>query len=476
MRKTSQFVQSVFSSSYDATVRPNPKTDIIELRFDDQVSLSRKKIKKITNTLRAHFSGKMMLTIRSQAQGGGSLASNRFLYAYYVWQLAKQKPEYLDIELGMPRWLIHLIHFLYPKTHIIYSYHLTKNFNINMINESVKKLKKLKFAYYKVAAQVTLATQALQMMTCHLNHRCDQLTSIAMGEMGEITRILAKKIGCHFIYTPLLNATAPGQLTLNQLLNQYHIDRQNQATKIYALIGNPVQQSVGNIFHNQLFEASKQNKVYVKIALENHELATFYNLAARLDILGLSVTMPYKGLVSKVFFLKGSKIVNTLYYHKRQWVGVNTDVIALRIILTNMSISMSNKSIMVMGSGSMAQLMIDTYAGKAKHIYQVTRTPQAKKHRLSYADLNQCFATNTIDVIINATPLGMPHLQHDTTLNEHLFPLIHPEHIVIDWSYHPDLSVTQLIQQAKFKSCLYIDGKALFEQQAILQQHHWFKK
>lgn len=64
--------------------------------------------------------------------------------------------------------------------------------------------------------------------------------AIAMGEAGLMTRVLAlREAHCLLTYAALdqRTSTAPGQLTLNEMRQTYHVDRLRPTTRVFGLLG-----------------------------------------------------------------------------------------------------------------------------------------------------------------------------------------------------------------------------------------------
>jgi 3-dehydroquinate dehydratase / shikimate dehydrogenase len=64
--------------------------------------------------------------------------------------------------------------------------------------------------------------------------------AIAMGEPGLVTRVLAlREKHCLLTYAALVQATstAPGQLTLDEMRQTYHVERLRPTTRVYGLLG-----------------------------------------------------------------------------------------------------------------------------------------------------------------------------------------------------------------------------------------------
>ena len=123
----------------------------------------------------------------------------------------------------------------------------------------------------------------------------------AMGEAGLISRIIAKKLDSLVTFASLdeKSATAPGQLTIAQLKNQYRFDSINSETELFGVIGDPVAHSIGPVVHNVCFADSDMNRLYLPFRVSDDKTGFdifMNNLLARpwLDVRGLSITLPHK--------------------------------------------------------------------------------------------------------------------------------------------------------------------------------------
>ena len=71
----------------------------------------------------------------------------------------------------------------------------------------------------------------------------------------------------------------------------------NGRTRTCGLIGNPVEHTLSPVIHNTLAKRFGHNLVYVPFPVETGRIAEAVAGASALQILGLNVTVPYKGEV-----------------------------------------------------------------------------------------------------------------------------------------------------------------------------------
>ncbi|MEI8198345.1 MAG: type I 3-dehydroquinate dehydratase, partial [Phycisphaerae bacterium] len=151
------------------------------------------------------------------------------------------------------------------------------------------------------AGSVSDAVEALGLIA-ETQRRYDMpLLPLAMGEFGQISRLLAAKFRAPFTFATLWNdpGSAPGQPTVQDLLTTYRWRAQRPGTAVCGVIGWPVGHSLSPAIHNAGFAAAGFDGVYVPLPIE----PSYEAFAAAVDALrqcpemnlrGLSVTIPHK--------------------------------------------------------------------------------------------------------------------------------------------------------------------------------------
>lgn len=115
-----------------------------------------------------------------------------------------------------------------------------------------------------------------------------------MGERGLITRILASKYGGFLTFAAMSagQESAPGQPSLQDMLEMYRSHQQTPSTKVFGIIGNPVSHSRSPILHNKSMQSTGFDGVYVPLLVDSME--RFVNTFRSQDWAGFSVTIPHK--------------------------------------------------------------------------------------------------------------------------------------------------------------------------------------
>lgn len=317
--------------------------------------------------------------------------------------------------------------------------------------------------YYKLATYAQSTLDAMRMLHFQRKHR--NVIGICMGEKGRLTRILAPIFGAPITYAPLTidERNAPGQLLWSELSTIYHFKRLNPLTRIYGLIGDPVDQSVGHLFHNDQYRARSMNAVYVKMSIQKDELSAFFKLVQALPMVGFSVTaplkealFPYLATVSQEAQKIGA--VNTMVRTFQGWEGLNTDGGAAADVLGEVE----GKKVVILGAGGAAKAIAYELIQRKAQVMLVNRTAQRARELAHKLQCSYSEHVSTYDILINATSSPWP-------LNT---PSFIPGSTVMDIS----IRTTPFLIAAQAQHCKTLDGLPMYFNQALIQQGIFARK
>ncbi|MBI3211478.1 MAG: shikimate dehydrogenase [Simkania negevensis] len=344
----------------------------------------------------------------------------------------------------------------------------------------LQKIRSFPAEVFKIATRANSSLDALRMLIFikEVELPC---VGLCMGKLGELTRIAAPLTKGIWTYAPLYpNEELAGKITAERLHTIYHYPSLNQKTAFYALLGNPLDSSRGEIVYNQAFQVANKNALYCKIPLHKKELSSFFSLSQKLPFSGFSITMPLKEAILPFIDYceeRAKKIgaINTLVSEGRKWRGANTDGIgALRAIKEKLRVK--GKRVALIGCGGVARAI--AYELTKEEIALVISHRDQKKAELFAADFNCSTLSlkeieNTLssfDLLINATPLGMaPYLKESPIDPKFLFSNL----TVFDVVSQPE--ETFLLREARKRGCKTISGSKMYEYQAIGQRERWFR-
>jgi 3-dehydroquinate dehydratase / shikimate dehydrogenase len=324
----------------------------------------------------------------------------------------------------------------------------------------------------KIAAQCDSLVQARTLLDFGRKHR--NVVAIPMGDVGLPARFLALRAKQAFAYAPVENATAPGQISLDEMKRVYRADRFDARTRVYGVVGNPIGHSLSPVMQNAGFAARRMNAVYLPFLVR--DLRDFLASIEPLGVAGFSVTLPHKERI--LGELDGcdplaEKIgaVNTVIVRGGgQLYGYNTDYVGVLQSLER-RMPLRGSRVLIVGAGGAARAVAFALAeaGSAVCVW-ARRTARAKF--LARAVGGEAVArprlrTEFFDGIVNATPVGMYPLKGQSPLDANELNC----RLVFDTIYRP--RKTRLLQLAEHRGIDTVSGVEMFVAQGTAQWEIW---
>jgi 3-dehydroquinate dehydratase / shikimate dehydrogenase len=324
----------------------------------------------------------------------------------------------------------------------------------------------------KIAAHCDSLAQARALLQFGRKHR--HTVAIPMGEVGLPARFLALRARSGFAYAPVEYATAPGQISLEQMIRVYRADRFDARTKVYGVIGNPIGHSLSPAMQNAGFAARRMNAVYLPFLVR--DLKDFLASIQPLGIAGFSVTLPHKEKILDALdgcdpLAKNIGAVNTVIVRASgDLYGYNTDYVGVLRSLER-RIPLRGSRVLIVGAGGAARAVAFALAQAGSSVCVCARRPQRAKslaravgaEAIARAHLRREY----FDAIVNATPVGMyPHAAAS--------PLAANElncRLVFDTIYRP--RKTRLLQLAEHRGIETVSGVEMFVAQGTAQWEIW---
>lgn len=309
---------------------------------------------------------------------------------------------------------------------------------------------------------------------------------LAMGDLGQCTRILASKLGSCFTYTSPVSheakSAAPGQIDPVMLNELYHFRDITPKTAVYGLTGWPIKTSSSPQIHNTAIKKARIDAVYLRFPSET--LDGFMKFAVEAGISGASVTVPHKETVLSYITEKSGNIeligaCNTIMRLKDGWLGTNTDALGFSASLLNIMkrTDLKRRKMTVVGAGGAARSIIAEAARLGAKVLVLNRNLRrakdvAGRFGFEYAQLDEAQNKRIrkySDIIVQTTSVGMePDIDAD--------PLPHykfsGKEVVMDIIYKP--SKTKFLARALDAGCTAINGYDMLFRQAKLQFECFF--
>jgi 3-dehydroquinate dehydratase/shikimate dehydrogenase len=324
----------------------------------------------------------------------------------------------------------------------------------------------------KIAARCDSLQGALRLL--HLTRGRRNFVVVPMGEAALPARILALREGSALAYAPVEHATAPGQVSLDELKNLYRADRLDRRTRVYGVIGDPIGHSLSPQMQNAGFHARRINAVYVPFPVR--DLRDFLASFEAFGIAGFSVTLPHKerilrhldgcdplaasiGAVNTVVVRSGGKLY-----------GYNTDYVGVLRSLER-RIPLRGSRVLVYGAGGAARAVAFALEQAGSSVCVCARRP-GRARALALAVGGEAVPQNRLrreffDAIVNATPVGMHPFPDRSPLDARELNC----RLVFDAIYRPRF--TKLLRLAARRGIETVSGVEMFVAQGTAQWEIW---
>jgi shikimate dehydrogenase len=261
-----------------------------------------------------------------------------------------------------------------------------------------------------------------------------------------------------------------------------------------AVIGDPIAHSRSPQMHNPALKACGIDAQYVRVQVPAGQVPQAFRQFAACGFLGVNITIPHKfEALDAVDVLdplaRQLGAVNTLAIREGRLFGYNSDGPGfLRSVKEAFQAEVKDMRVLILGAGGGAGravavqcaleecpklVLANRTAAKAAALAdEVTKlSPGTKTRVISWNDEAVSAELNEVDLIVNATSLGMKPA--DARL---LRPgVLRSNHRVFDMVYRSD-GETSLLADARAAGALAVDGLTLLLHQGAISFEHWFDR
>jgi 3-dehydroquinate dehydratase / shikimate dehydrogenase len=412
----------------------------------------------------------LIATCRSR-RGGGLFGGSRKLQLEILAQAARSGCRWCDVEIETARHLspAQLRRLLSP-ARVMVSHHDFRRTPGNLAS-IVRQLQKAGGEVVKIATLCRSLADTARI--CTLAHGRRDIVAIPMGEAGFAGRILSLRTGSALAYAAVEHATAPGQLSLDDMQRLYRAGQINRQTRVYGVIGNPIGHSLSPLLHNTAFHARNYDAVFVPFLVS--DLGDFVRAIKPFGIAGFAITIPHKenilrhlddcdplaariGAVNTVVVRGGAR----LYGYNTDYVGV------LRSLERRLQLAGSR--VLLFGAGGAARAAAFALAQAGAIVCVSARRPERARalaravgaQTVTRAELHREY----FDAIVNCTPVGM-HPRGGAPLRGEELNC----RLVMDMVYRP--RTTELLRRANRRGIETVSGVEMFLAQGFAQYEIW---
>jgi 3-dehydroquinate dehydratase/shikimate dehydrogenase len=435
-----------------------------------------------------------IVTARSRGEGGeGEAGLDAVLELYRALAERPRPPRYVDVELSAAGQvgdgaLTHL------GPGVILSSHAPGGRPPDLLQRVAAMSERSSAAVLKIVWTARSLRDNLEAFDL-LRDRGRPTACLCMGRFGLMSRVLAPKFGgfLSFAAATAGDETAPGQLTVRDLAGLYRFDDIGPATRVYGIVGWPVEHSLGPQLHNAGFRATGHDGVYLPLPVPpewEHFKATVGSFLdhPHLDFAGASVTLPHKVHLVRLVEERGGAVdalarrlgaANTLVVRDGSPGCANTDAAgAARAVAEGMGAAdLHGRRVLLLGAGGAARAVAAGLGDLGAEIVVHARRPARARELVDVlrigevAESTDALLGARFDLIANCTPAGMEGgpdpdgipLPEGVELDEHT--------TVFDTVYRP--ARTPLLERAEARGAQIIPGLRMFLAQASAQFEMW---
>jgi shikimate dehydrogenase len=288
--------------------------------------------------------------------------------------------------------------------------------------------------------------------------------------------------------------------TLGDLEKWSEVTRDTDPPIRLGVFGDPVAHSLSPQIQNAALRAFEINMQYARFHIRPNELRSALRFIRELDFIGINLTVPHKiaGLTQIDVADESANrcgAVNTLRLHENKLIGANTDAEGFsRAVRSEFSIDLRDLRVMILGAagGTGHAIAWQCAVENCERLVLVNRTPAKTPAlidrlrsffvgprvlgpvpRLEDVEWHESVLRAQladIDLIVNATPLGMNPSDPAPIPSR----LLAPHHIVFDCVYRP--TKTALLRAADEAGARGANGLSMLLHQAALSFSLWFNR
>lgn len=472
----------------EASQRAAERGDLIELRLDCLAPSEFERCASEITGFDNEIGARLILTLRPAVQGGHTKLDYSSRSVFWSTPHHWSGSYFMDLELDLVAGLTSAANARARSidwSRVICSHHDFDSVPGDL-EQIYERMADTPARVVKIAVKANDATDCIPVFSLLDRARVKNrdTIAIAMGTAGIATRVLGPSRGAFLTYGALEteSASAPGQVTADELRRLYRIDKINRQTRITGLLGSPITQSISPHIHNAGFEALSIDGVY--IPLEVKDLASFIRRMIHprtrelvWNVCGLGVTAPYKtAVMNHLDWIEPAAreigAVNTIVVRDNTLDGYNTDASAFLKTLLQVK-DLSEARCAIIGTGGAARAALWGLQQRAAKVTVFGR--DSEKARLLAQNFGGSSATlgsvpfDGFDVVINATPLGMSGKSEGET--PATADQLRGAGLVYDLVYNP--TETLLLREARAAGCQTLGGLAMLLAQAAEQFTLW---
>ena len=304
----------------------------------------------------------------------------------------------------------------------------------------------------------------------------------------------------HSVRDDIKNMQTTQRYTLADLEKWREISRDIDPPIRLGVFGDPIAHSLSPEMQNAALRACEINAQYARFHIRPSELRSALRFFRNLDFAGVNLTVPHKiagfGQIDEADE-SASRIgaVNTIRVRNKKLVGSNTDGEGfVRAVRSEFSVDLRDLRVLIIGAGGGTGraiawqcalencerlVLVNRTLEKANALAERLRSffmearvlgPAARLEAVAWEESLMRTQLADIDLIVNATPLGMNQSDPAPIPGR----LVAPHHMVFDCIYGP--SKTALLRAAEQAGARSANGISMLLYQGALSFSIWFDR
>lgn len=193
------------------------KIDIVEIRIDKFENISLDYIVSVVKKLRASIPNPIIATIRDKKEGGEKAISENARCEIFKNIIGYVDCVDIEINSGLFKKIPSFCHS--EGKIVIGSYHNYKNTpSFETLKKIFGKGKRWKADIVKIAVTANSKNDLAKLIDFTIKNRKENIITIAMGDIGRISRVLNPMLGSLFTYGYVTAPSATGQPSVNEII------------------------------------------------------------------------------------------------------------------------------------------------------------------------------------------------------------------------------------------------------------------
>jgi 3-dehydroquinate dehydratase/shikimate dehydrogenase len=423
--------------------------------------------------LHSHFRGRLLYSLRSQAEGG---AYSESLQRRHL-RLATAARSYDRVEIEGRRDFSDSLLTKIPIEKRLASWH-GPAVDLKTLKARFSQLSTVPACLYKLVTQASsIADEVAPLSLLKSLGRSDTL-AYANGPLGFWSRVVALHLGAPAIFglvhkDPLIAA----EPVITKLIQDFGLPALPPITQLFAIIGSPIFHSLSPRLHNAAYRAMNYPALFVPLHVEAFD--EFWQALVQSKVLdslglplkGMTVASPHKEvalLTARVVspMAQQAESANLLVRNNGWWRADTTDPEVVYMARRERSIRVSQKRAAVIGCGGAGRAIAAALAQSGAGVTLINRGAERGHHAarllsLPYISLPE-FDAEGYDIVVNATPVGRDSDEVPFRLER-----LHDEVVVIDLVYGS--RPTPLVDHTLAREQVVIDGRDVLLTQVLRQ-------